>query len=447
MRKKIGNKGSAKTAIIIALVIIAIATAVFVFVGKSLKAKKDNDSTTTTAAETEATTEEEIKGIDFTDVSVGDYITLGKYEQDNDKKETEDIEWLVLDIQDSKALVISRYALDCMPYNDTLDEVTWESCSLRKYLNGEFVAAAFTDEEDEMILPTLNTNEGNSEFDTQGGKDTNDKVFLLSEKEFNKYFVDNEIPFFCSPTAYAESQGSYRDDGTYALDAALWWLRTPGVSNDMATEVITTGFKFDGAPVTNEWGSEEEGYVPAGVSVRPAMWVSIKNSDKASDSSDSIFSEIAGTYYFASGVGGWGTELTIKNDGSFEGNYYDSDYENGDNYTTVLYNSSFSGKFVNPEKTGKTTYSLEIEDLEYDKNINAETIDDGIKYVTSEPYGIVGDGKFTICLPGTDTTTMTEEVKNWIHLSEGEDKILGEGEYVLINVSEDLAFVRNDIEG
>ncbi|MBP3696995.1 MAG: hypothetical protein J6J45_05560, partial [Clostridia bacterium] len=73
---------------------------------------------------------------DFSDTQVGDYITFGSYEQDNDLSNgKEPIEWLVLDKQDGKVLVISKYALDAKPYNDEYVDVTWETCTLRSWLN------------------------------------------------------------------------------------------------------------------------------------------------------------------------------------------------------------------------------------------------------------------------------------------------------------------------
>ena len=63
----------------------------------------------------------------------------------------EDIEWLVLETKDGKVLVISKFALDCKQYNMTYTDVTWETCSLRKWLNSSFLDAAFSSEEKAMI--------------------------------------------------------------------------------------------------------------------------------------------------------------------------------------------------------------------------------------------------------------------------------------------------------
>ena len=75
---------------------------------------------------------------------VGDFIAFGKYEQDNDTTNgKEDIVWTVLEIKDGKALIMSAYCLDNKQYNTSKAYVTWETCTLRKWLNNDFINAAF----------------------------------------------------------------------------------------------------------------------------------------------------------------------------------------------------------------------------------------------------------------------------------------------------------------
>ena len=51
-----------------------------------------------------------------------------------------------------RILVISKYALDAKPYNTNWVRRTWEGCSLRKWLNGEFYSRAFSPAEPERIV-------------------------------------------------------------------------------------------------------------------------------------------------------------------------------------------------------------------------------------------------------------------------------------------------------
>ena len=74
------------------------------------------------------------------DISVGKTIKFGSYEQDNNTSNgKEAIEWLVLDVQGNKVFLVSRYNLDVQPYNKTSGSVTWEKCTLRTWLNNDFL--------------------------------------------------------------------------------------------------------------------------------------------------------------------------------------------------------------------------------------------------------------------------------------------------------------------
>ena len=200
-------------------------------------------------------------------VSVNDILTFGRYEQDGIRGNgAEDIEWLVLDVQGNKALLLSRYALDAQPYNSAYGKTTWEACTLRSWLNSTFFDAAFTAEEKASILVAEVDNgasQNNSEWHTKGCNNTEDMVFLLSYNDTDRYFDDRDARI-CTPTNYAVSMGADTrtlDDGV--TDAAWWWLRSPGENETQASFV-----NFDGTRYTNAVGN---GYL----SVRPAIWVEI----------------------------------------------------------------------------------------------------------------------------------------------------------------------------
>lgn len=193
-------------------------------------------------------------------VAVGSIIKLGKYEQDNDTSNgKEDIEWLVLVKDDNKMLVISDKAIDCKQYHSSYIGTTWEECSLRRWLNDTFVNEAFTPEEQEKILTTNVTADANPDYDTDAGNDTEDKVFLLSIEEVNRYF-NNDVMRACKPTDYAVSNGAYVSDSSNCW----WWLRSPGNNRDRAANVDSGGYV-----------SEEGDFVAnKDLAVRPAMWIS-----------------------------------------------------------------------------------------------------------------------------------------------------------------------------
>ena len=96
---------------------------------------------------------------------VGNIVTYGHYEQDNNTSNgKEAIEWQVLAVDGDKILVISRYGLDAQPYNTKDTSVTWETCSLRSWLNGSFLFDAFDIEERQSICTTIVDNSSDQSY-------------------------------------------------------------------------------------------------------------------------------------------------------------------------------------------------------------------------------------------------------------------------------------------
>ena len=198
---------------------------------------------------------------------VGDIVYFGTYEQDNDTSNgKENIKWLVLAKEKNRILVISDKALDCQEYNSSDTSVTWETCTLRKWLNNDFINAAFSDDEKAMIPTVTVSADKNPEYDTDPGNATKDRVFLLSIVEAEKYFTSDEARM-CVPTEYAISNGAWTSDSYTEGGKATcwWWLRSPGY------------YQYDAAFACIDGDINEHGnYVYGGNrAVRPAMWISI----------------------------------------------------------------------------------------------------------------------------------------------------------------------------
>lgn len=192
---------------------------------------------------------------------VGDIVYFGTYEQDNDTSNgKEDIEWLVLAKKGNRILVISDKALDRQPYNSSRARVTWETCTLRKWLNNDFINAAFSAEERAKIPTVTVSADKNPSYSTSPGNNTTDKVFLLSITEVNKYF-SSDSAWQCRGTAYCYAQGAYKAGN----GNCWWWLRSPGYTQSSAANV------YDGGDV-NEIGNN---VFLDNNAVRPAMWISI----------------------------------------------------------------------------------------------------------------------------------------------------------------------------
>jgi hypothetical protein len=195
------------------------------------------------------------------DTKAGEYVLFGTYEQDkNTSNGKEEVEWLVLEVKDGKALVISKYALDCQPYNTSDTAVTWETCTLRKWLNNDFLDSAFSADEKAVISTVTVSADNNPEYSTNPGNATQDQVFLLSVTEVNKYFGSDSARL-CEPTDYAVANGVWTHNG----GNCRWWLRTPGkrFTYNSATDVLTSGIIDETGDVIN----------CDDIAVRPAMWI------------------------------------------------------------------------------------------------------------------------------------------------------------------------------
>ena len=198
---------------------------------------------------------------------VGDIVYFGAYEQDNNTSNGKElIEWLVLAKEKNRILVISDKALDFQTYNSSITSVTWETCTLRKWLNTDFVNDAFSDGEKAMIPTVTVSADKNPQYDTDPGNATKDKVFLLSIVEAEKYFTSDEARE-CVPTEYAISNGACTSDSYTKGGKATcwWWLRSPGYD------------QYDAAGVHVDGDVHELGLCVSGGgdAVRPAMWISI----------------------------------------------------------------------------------------------------------------------------------------------------------------------------
>ena len=197
----------------------------------------------------------------------GDKVLYGSYEQDNDTSNgKEDIEWLVLTKEGNKLLLISDKGLDSQQYNKSYNDVTWETCTLRKWMNNTFLNEAFGIEEQAIIQSTNVSADKNPEYDTDPGKVTTDKVFLLSINEVYRYSASDEERM-CAPTAYAIANDAYTSD-SYTKDGVSpcwYWLRSSGLTQDCAAYGYPDGDVCEGgARVDYE-----------GICVRPAIWISI----------------------------------------------------------------------------------------------------------------------------------------------------------------------------
>ena len=190
-------------------------------------------------------------------VHKGDVITFGTYKG-------EEINWLVLKVNKNKLLLLSEKVLDFIPFNADDKYATWETSSLRKYLNGEFLKTAFGDEEKLKIEQVTIKNKDNMKYGTKGGNDTTDSVFCLGVDEADYYF-NGDFERIAFATEFARKKMG--EDKEYYINSETggvqWWLRSPGSSIGTAACVIGSGWIYDmGHFMTHRI-----------IGIRPALWI------------------------------------------------------------------------------------------------------------------------------------------------------------------------------
>ncbi len=169
----------------------------------------------------------------FFGLEISDTVIVGKYEQDaNLNNGKEDIEWTVIANDENTVTLLSKHVLDCVPYDKEKTKPSyWESSYLRSWLSEDFSVCAFSEQELSVITERLNKNLDNDEYQTLGGKDTADKIWVLSLDEAHS--LSSEI-LISSPTAYAISMGVYQKEG---FEGTNYWLRSSGDTQNKAAYI------------------------------------------------------------------------------------------------------------------------------------------------------------------------------------------------------------------
>lgn len=214
----------------------------------------------------------------MSDAKVGDVVEFGVYEQNGNADDgAEPIEWVVVSENEDNLILVSRYCLDCVPYNQTRVETDWEKSSLRQWLNNEFYNNAFSQKEKSGIvamgeaLQIDNSDGGESLF-------LEDNVSILSVTQA-KSLYEYDSWRVAEPTQYAINNGAHVENGY-----CWWWLRNNlgSADNQMAKYVHFNGGIYD------------QGFAVDfnSVAVRPVICVSA-NAEKESHQSEDESSEIS----------------------------------------------------------------------------------------------------------------------------------------------------------
>jgi len=209
---------------------------------------------------TEIPTIEATNAVALAYATVGDLVGFGEYN------------WLVLDVQDYSALLVSEIILEFRPFHETRESVTWEYSTIRNYLNNEFLYK-FSPDDRARIAESRLTNNDNPWYYTPGGNDTYDRIFLLSLEEVVRYFGDSGR-LGSSPTEWGtllDWYGQERIAHDRYGNISWWWLRSPGgaensvagVLGDANGSIAVVGAEVNSPGIGMAFG--------AGVGVRPAL--------------------------------------------------------------------------------------------------------------------------------------------------------------------------------
>lgn len=203
--------------------------------------------------------------MDTENLKKGDVIRFGRFPQKKDPASIpEPIEWIILETDGKSAKLISRYGLTAKAYDEHgFWPVTWENCTLRSWLNHEFLNTAFTEEEQQRLLVVTIDAEYGPFYAERN--DTQDKVFLPEAEEIEEYFPTNDERI-CIPTEKAAEEGAYA--GKNPGSGCWWWLRTPSISMPNFVCVVDVDGSFDdnGFPV-NTFEKNNDGNIV----VRPVI--------------------------------------------------------------------------------------------------------------------------------------------------------------------------------
>ncbi|MCI6243860.1 MAG: DUF1311 domain-containing protein [Agathobacter sp.] len=163
----------------------------------------------------------------------------------------------------------------------------------------------------------------------------------------------------------------------------------------------------------------------------------------ASPVDTSLFSDVSNyEFWFSSGAGGWCTSLTLQPDGTFNGQYYDSEMgDTGEDYPNgSQYQCNFYGKFTEPVQVNAYTYRFRIETIQYSRKPGEEEIINGVRYIYSQPYGLDGTGDIYLYLPEAPVDELPKEYLDWVQMAmedTGKDTL---GFFGLYNVEEQDGF-------
>lgn len=126
---------------------------------------------------------------------------------------------------------------------------------------------------------------------------------------------------------------------------------------------------------------------------------------------------------FSSGVGAWATMMTLNSDGTFSGDFHDSDMgATGSGYPNGMRSESiFTGKFSNLRKIDENTFVATVASLNVSDTIGRQYVEYGVLITITEVYGMKQGQTAVFARQGRTASDIGEEAKIWIYPITGQE--------------------------
>lgn len=159
----------------------------------------------------------------------------------------------------------------------------------------------------------------------------------------------------------------------------------------------------------------EEEMPLASISSEEAAGTGSSGTESAAQKESELPDALPLDFRFSSGAGAWYTVITLNQDGSFSGEYCDSDMgDSGDAYPHGKeYICNFSGRFDTVVQIDSNTYSMTLSEITTEKESGEEWIEEGILHVASDPYGLEEGTEYRLYLPETEKEGLPEDLLSW----------------------------------
>ncbi|MCR5106385.1 MAG: DUF6273 domain-containing protein [Eubacterium sp.] len=171
------------------------------------------------------------------------------------------INWRVLNVTGNDALLLSDEVIAYKEYHDKYESITWENCNLRRWLNNEFINEAFSESEKAIICNTSVTNPDNIFYETTGGNDTTDKIFLLSMNDI----IQTAYGFPSLYNIHTSTRIIKNPDDQYDS----WWICSPG-SGGSGGSAMCVNSKYGTVHCQGDMTGMKYG-------VRPALYINLSS--------------------------------------------------------------------------------------------------------------------------------------------------------------------------